>query len=194
MYVVIRQSPMGVTHAIARCLAGEKAAYEEIVSAHADRLVCVLSKLVGNVEDARDIAQETFVRAYLYLDKYDFRRPFEPWLYRIARNLAYNHLKAKGRRAEGALEPDGESRLDAMESETKSPEDGVLAHERRSEVDKVLWKMRTEFREVLMLRYMERMEYGEISLALSIPIGTVKTWLNSAKEQFRKLSDGSDIF
>lgn len=185
---------MGITQAIARCLAGDKAAYEEIVSAHADRLVCVLSKLVGNIEDARDIAQETFVRAYLYLDKYDFRRPFEPWLYRIARNLAYNHLKARSRRAEGSLEPDGDSRLNAMVSETKSPEDGVLAHERVSEVDKVLMKMRTEFREVLMLRYMERMEYEEISAAMSIPIGTVKTWLNRAKEQFRKLADGSDIF
>ena len=185
---------MGVTHAITRCLAGDKAAYEEIVAAHGDRLVYVLSKLVGNIEDARDIAQETFVRAYLYLDRYDVRRPFEPWLYRIARNLAYNHLKARGRRAEGSLEHDSEMRLNTLVSETKSPEDDVLAHETRSEVDKVLLKMRGEFREVLMLRYMERMEYEEIAAAMAIPVGTVKTWLNRAKGQFRKLADGSDIF
>ncbi|MCI0481002.1 MAG: hypothetical protein L0213_05385, partial [Candidatus Dadabacteria bacterium] len=98
---------MEIAQAIARCLSGDKTAYEAVVNAHADKLVAVLSKVMGNIDDARDIAQETFVRAYLHLDKYDTNRPFEPWLYRIARNLAYNHLKLKGRRAEGWLELDG---------------------------------------------------------------------------------------
>ncbi len=185
---------MEIAQAIARCLSGDKGAYEAVVNAHADRLVAVLSKLMGNVDDARDIAQEAFVRAYLHLDKYDINRPFEPWLYKIARNLAYNHLKLKGRRAEGWLELDGEFHLGRLESETKSPVDGVIDDERRSAVDRVLVRMRPEFREVLTLRYMERMEYEEIASVMGIPIGTMKTWLNRAKEQFRKLADGSEIF
>ena len=185
---------MELAHAIARCREGDEAAYEEIVAAHADRLVGVLYKLLGNVEDARDIAQETFVRAYFNLHRYDPRRPFEPWLYRIGRNLAYNHLKATSCRPLAVMDLNDEQALDSFESETKSPMDGVLESERRSTVNHVLLKLRPEFREVLTLRYMERLEYEEIAAKMTIPIGTVKTWLNRAKEQFRKYAEGSEIF
>ena len=84
--------------------------------------------------------------------------------------------------------------VETLESETKSPVDGVLESERRSAIGEVLLKLRPEFREVLTLRYMERLEYEEIAARMTIPIGTVKTWLNRAKEQFRRSAEGSDIF
>ena len=185
---------MEVPDAIKRCREGDTIAYEDIVAAYADRLVGVLFKLLGNLEDARDIAQETFIRAYLNLHRYDPRRPFEPWLYRIGRNLAYNHLRATSYRPLAVMDYDDEQVADAFESETKSPIDGVLENERRSTINKVLLRLRPEFREVLTLRYMERLEYEEIAAKMTIPIGTVKTWLNRAKEQFRRSVEGSDIF
>ncbi len=184
---------MEVSDAIAKCRAGDKLAYEEIVAAHADRLVSVLHKLLGNLEDARDIAQETFVRAYLNLHRYDTSRPFEPWLYRIGRNLAYNHLKATGCRPLSVIDSDDSRIAETLPSETKSPVETVLDGERRDEVAKLLLNLRPEFREVLVLRYMERMEYEEIAVRMTIPIGTVKTWLNRAKEQFRKYAVRSEV-
>lgn len=185
---------MEITHAIARCRAGDKAAYAVVVAAYADRLVSVLQKLLGNLEDARDVAQETFVRAYTNLHRYDPERPFEPWLYRMGRNLAYNHMKAAGRRARQTMKGDENNRLEVIEGDEKSPVDGLLECERRGRIDEVLSSMRPQFREILLLRYMSKLEYEEIAARMSIPMGTVKTWLNRAKEQFRKMAEGSDLF
>ena len=184
---------MNLTHAIERCLGGDKAAYEEVVASHSDKLVLTLCKLLGNIEDARDVAQDTFVKAYMNLHRFDTRRPFEPWLYRIARNQAYNLLKAKGRRPYGALDGSSEEWIIKLKSETKSPLAGVLESETQKEIEKVLSGMRPEFREILALRYMERLDYEEISKKMRIPVGTVKTWLNRAKTQFRKNAEGRDL-
>lgn len=178
--------------AIARCLAGDKAAYQRIVAAHADPLVGILKTIVGNVEDARDLAQETFVRAYRNLHTYDASRPFKPWLYRIGKNLAFNHLSAKKARPEGRLHGRGEEVLGDLQSEERSPMAGLLEDERRAAVDAVLAQMRPQYREVLVLRFMGRLEYEQIAETMEIPVGTVKTWLNRAKERFRQLAAESD--
>jgi RNA polymerase sigma-70 factor (ECF subfamily) len=184
---------MQVADAIARCLAGDKAAYQGVVAAHADQLVAILRPLVGSIDDARDLAQEAFVRAYVNLHRYDARRPFKPWLFRIARNLAYNHLSARKRRPEGRLDAHGETALGAMKSETRSPMVAVLEGERREAVEQVLSEMRPQYREVLVLRYMGRLEYEQIAETMGIPVGTVKTWLNRAKARFRDLARGGEI-
>ncbi len=185
---------MGSMHAIARCRSGDRSAYTEVVAAHADRLVAVLFRILGNLEDARDVAQETFARAFLNLDRYDERRPFEPWLYRIGRNLAYNHIEAKGRRIEGRVERASESRLGEVESPDSPPGDPIEAKEDRRQIEQVLAELRPEYREVLTLRYMEKLEYGEIAARMGVPIGTVRTWLNRAKSQFREAASGKEWF
>jgi RNA polymerase sigma-70 factor (ECF subfamily) len=185
---------MELTHAIARSRAGDKAAYEEVVSCYANRLVRLLHRVLGNIEDARDIAQETFVRAFLNLHRYDLQRPFEPWLYRIARNLAFNHLKAIGRRLESRMDLSNDQPLERIEGDQSSPLKGLIDGERKSDIHGILSAMRPVYREVLTLRYMAKLEYEDIAARMSIPRGTVKTWLNRAKEQFRELARGSDLF
>jgi len=192
---------MDVADAIARCLAGDASAYAAVVAAHGDTLVGVLRSLVGNVEDARDLAQETFVRAYRNLHRYDARRPFRPWLFRIGRNLAFNHLKARKRRPEGRLDDRGHETLaflssDALETgsaETNSPHRAVVQGEARSAIERVLAQLRPAYREVLVLRDMARLEYEESATTLEVPVGTVKTWLNRAKAQFRSLGEGIEV-
>lgn len=184
---------MQLDHAIERCIAGDKAAFETVVAAHADALVGLLRRLLGNAEDARDIAQDTFVRAYQNLHRYDPRRPLKPWLFRIARNLAYNHLKARQRRADAHAADDSEVRLARVASPSPSPAAAVVQAERRSAVDEVLATLRPQFREVLLYRYMERLDYDEIAVVMGIPVGTVKTWLFRAKEQFRQQAAGREI-
>jgi len=182
-----------VADSIARCLAGDKAAYRHVVTAYGDQLVGVLRPLLGSLEDARDVAQETFVRAYVNLQRYDRSRPFRPWLFRIGRNLAYNHLNARRRRPEGQLHDRGATVLGGLESETKSPMHAVVEGERRTAIDEVLALMRPQYREVLVLRYMAKLEYEQIATTMDVPVGTVKTWLNRAKSRFRELARGKEI-
>jgi RNA polymerase sigma-70 factor (ECF subfamily) len=185
---------MQLAHAIERCIAGDRSAYQQVVAAHADGVFGLLRRLLGDAEDARDIAQETFVRAYQNLHRFDRRRPLKPWLLRIARNLAYNHLKARQRRAEGRTAADGHERLDRIAADQPSPAAEVLQRERQSALDQVLATLRPEFREVLLYRYMERLDYEEIAEVMGVPVGTVKTWLFRAKSQFRERATGREIF
>lgn len=177
---------MGLTDAITRCRAGDRSAYREVVLACADRLVAVLFRILGNLEDARDVAQESFARAYANLDRFDLGKPFEPWLYRIARNLAYNHLEARGRRLEGRLPRAGDEALADVEG-GDDPGRGALEAEREERVRRLLDALRPQYREVLTLRYLARLEYREIAERMGVPIGTVRTWLRRAKSESRAL-------
>ena len=112
---------MDITRSIIKSQQGDKNAYSEVVSCYADRLVALLYKMLGNIEDARDIAQDTFIRAFLNLKRFDTSRPFEPWLYRIGRNLAYNHMKSAFQRRAKTFNPSENFELDEVEGETKSP-------------------------------------------------------------------------
>jgi RNA polymerase sigma-70 factor (ECF subfamily) len=185
---------MQLAQAIERCVAGDRAAYQVVVATYADPLVGLLARLVGNVDDARDIAQEAFVRAYQNLHRYDPRRPLKPWLFRIARNLAYNFLKARERRAESRVVDESERALGQLEADQPSPASSVLHKEERNAVDAVLTTMRPEFREVLIYRYMERLDYEEIAGVMGVPLGTVKVWLSRAKAQFRQRAEGYEVF
>jgi RNA polymerase sigma-70 factor, ECF subfamily len=180
--------------AIERSTAGDRSAYAQVVVAHTRAVLGLLRRLLGNPEDARDVAQDTFVRAYRNLHRFDPARPLKPWLLRIARNLAYNHLKAQERQAGMRASQAAATEPDRLPSETSSPLAAVLQVEQRSAVDQILGSMRPEFREVLVYRYMERLDYDEIALVMDIPVGTVKTWLFRAKEQFRKHAEGREVF
>ena len=177
---------MGLTDAIERCRDGDRSAYREVVLACADRLVAILYRILGDLEDARDVSQEAFARAYANLDRFELGRPFEPWLYRIARNLAYNHLEAKGRRLEGRVPRESEEALEAVEG---GEDPGRQAHEaeREERVRRLLEALRPNYREVMTLRYLARLEYREIAERMGIPIGTVRTWLRRAKSESRAL-------
>lgn len=184
---------MGLSQAIGKCRAGDASAFAEVVAAHADRLTAMLYRLLGDIEDARDVAQETFIRAHANLHRYDPARPFEPWLYRIGRNLAYNQLEARGRRLEGRVERESGVAIEGVVG-GDAPDLGVARSERRDRIDAVLAGMRAEYREVLSLRYMLHLEYGDIAARLRVPIGTVRTWLNRAKKEFREAVAGKEWF
>ena len=177
---------MEYREAIAKCLAGDTTAYAVVVSAFADPLAALLRRLLGNEEDVRDVVQEAFIRAYVNLHRYDPDRPFEPWLYRIARNLAYNHLKSRGRRRERSLHHEESRSQVEPEAPAAAPEDPLLRRERKDEVREVLRRLRPEYREVLTLRYLARLEYDAVAQRMGVPVGTVKTWLNRAKKAFRE--------
>jgi len=162
---------------VARCLRGDASAFEPLVVKYQRVLFAVALRLVANYEDARDVTQNTFVRAYEHLDSYDPERRFFSWIYRIAVNESLNLRRA--RRPEEAL-------ADPMEVSGGQSE-AVAAHETAARVERALGKLTEEYREVVVLRYFGDLSYEEIAEAVGVPEKTVKSRLFSARQRLAAL-------
>ena len=166
---------------VARCLTGDRAAFETLVRRYQQVLFTVALKLTGNEEDARDVTQNAFVRAYLKLDTYDPSRKFFSWLYRIAVNQSLN--ARRDRRSHEPLE-------EGIEAERGS--DPVERFETSGRVQAGLMALSKEYREVIVMRYFADLSYEEIAEAVGIPEKTVKSRLFSARQRLGEiLREGS---
>jgi RNA polymerase sigma-70 factor, ECF subfamily len=178
---------------------GDKAAFGELVHQHRRGVVGVVYRLCGDAALAEDAAQEAFVRAWLHLASYEPRSPWRNWLYRIAANVALDHLRRNSRQAAGNVP------LDADSDELSGDEDGEPARESaclaspgeqgpaaRAEQQELAESVRRAVlalppasRAVLVLREYEGFSYREIADALDVPLGTVMSRLNYARTVLR---------
>jgi len=149
-------------------------AFTELVIRYQDRLYNYLYRMTGSREDAQDLAQETFVRAYRSLPRFNLEAPFRPWLYKIATNLAINYVK--GKKPVLVLEEYVPSR-----SLLDSPEDQVEAAEVQTIVAAAIAALPDTYRPIVLMRHIEELSYDEIGRALDLPIGTVKVRLHRAR-------------
>ena len=161
---------------VARCLQGETAAFETLVRRYQQVLFNVALRLTGNVEDARDVTQNAFVRAFLHLDTFDPSRKFFSWLYRIAVNEGLN--ARRDRRQHEPLEETFEA------DPTDDPVERIEASER---VETALLGLSREYREVIVMRYFAELSYEEIAEAIGIPEKTVKSRLFSARQRLGEI-------
>ena len=159
---------------------GDQTAWEALMSAHQEPVFRLAYLLLGDPDEAEDIAQETFLRAYKALDGFDTERPLRPWLLRIASNLAHNRHRSIGRYL-GALTRFARQDPDRIKPTTIQPEDNSQA----------LWqamrKMAKPFQEVIYLRYFLDMSESEMVDTLEVPAGTVKSRLHRALSKLRKI-------
>jgi RNA polymerase sigma-70 factor, ECF subfamily len=167
---------------VARCLKGDPAAFEPLVRKYERALFSVALRLMRDYEDARDATQNTFIRAFEGLERYDPDRKFFSWIYRIAVNECLNL-----RRARKPQEPLGED----FEVPPRSFE-GLQAAEARERMDEALAALTLEYREVIVLRYFAELSYAEISEATGVPEKTVKSRLFSARQRLATLL-GADV-
>jgi RNA polymerase sigma-70 factor (ECF subfamily) len=140
--------------------------------------------MMGRHEDADDVAQETFVRAWEALERYDESYSFHGWLRTIATRLALNELdKRRRRRTQGgeAFELAAESRADAA----PGPDAVVEAREMAERLERIVQALPDEARIPLVLRTVEELSYDEIARILQIPVGTVMSRLHRARKQVR---------
>ena len=148
------------------------------------RYVLRLSSL--SKDDAEDVAQEVFIKAYINLRDFDVGLKFSSWLYRIAHNETVNHFRrAKSRPQTVDLDVQDENLIDRLASDPELQ----LSIDRRTDaglVRDVLDGLDPKYREVLMLRFLEEKDYREISDILQKPMGTVATLINRAKAAFRQ--------
>jgi len=159
-------------------------AYRQIIKRYQTKLFSYLYRLIGNREETEDLLQNVFVKVYNNLDRFDRRKKFSSWIYRIAHNEAVNFLKKKGKKKFISLE-DITTTKDKLEISTsgKSPADSWIKKELKKEVEVAMEKLPAKYKEVLILRYFLDKSYGEMSEILGKPVNTVGTLLNRAKKK-----------
>jgi len=159
---------------------GDVQAYGDIVDRYQRLVYTAAFRILANHDDAQDAAQETFVRAYHSLDRFDHKRPFGPWIRRIAMNLSLNMLRQ--RRPEMQLE---EERA-APQSQALDPETLAIRSEQRDFVKELLMRLPEHYRVAIVLRHYNEMSYAEMAEVLDEPMSTVKSNLFRAR---RKLAE-----
>jgi len=177
---------------IKECQTGDISAFGKLVELHRKRIYQLAYQITGNHEDADDISQEAFIRAYRSVSKFKGESSFSTWLRRIAINLSINHLKKESRR--GRESPDEEildSRIYPPISEwADSPLEDVESKELAQKIRQAMDSLPVVERIVFILRVHQGLSYKEMAQTLGCPMGTVMSRLNRARRRLRdKLKD-----
>jgi RNA polymerase sigma-70 factor (ECF subfamily) len=162
---------------------GDKRAYEALVRRYMADAFYVAYGFVGNAEDARDLSQEAFIKAYRARTRFDESRPFYPWLYRILKNHCLNFV-TRGR-THVSLDDENEHREIASPGPTAL--DDLESEERRRLVRAAMDRLSDDHREIIVLKNFKDHSYREIAEILAIPIGTVMSRLFYARQALRAL-------
>jgi len=184
---VTREEERGV---IQRVLVGETECFEVLVRSNQRRVYNLCLRMTGNAEDAEDLAQESFIRAYQNLESFKGESGFGPWLYRLASNICIDHLRREKRREKGSLtylDDSGAAQEIEVPDERFTPE--VLFERRQAEeqVRQGLDNLTTEHRTILVLRELNGLCYDEIGSALGLSVGTVKSRISRARLALSKI-------
>lgn len=161
--------------AIERCLAGDQQSFEELVRRHQGLVYNLCCQMVGDREQANDLAQETFIKAYLRLREYRGSGQFRSWLCRIASRTCLDYLRSVKGKQWLPLE-------EQMIGTDEDPLDAV----RRDDIKQAISQLPPHYRAVMGLRHQEGFSYQEIAQALGLPLATVKTHLSRARALLRR--------
>jgi RNA polymerase sigma-70 factor (ECF subfamily) len=158
--------------------------YAEIIERYQGKLFAYLYRLIGNKEEAEDLLQDVFIKAYKNLHSFDAERKFSSWIYRIAHNEAVNHIKRKYLKKFISLE-DISSTKDKLEASSSEggADDLWERKEAIKEVGDAVNRLPLKYRQVLLLRYFSDKAYEEIGEILEKPVNTVGTLINRAKKK-----------
>jgi RNA polymerase sigma-70 factor (ECF subfamily) len=177
---------------VAAFLDGEKRAFGELVERYQGRLINFVYRSTGDRERAEDLVQETFIRVYRHLHRFDQSKKFSTWVYTIASNLAKNELRNRSRNPLVLFQTikrnwDADQRPLEWEDNTYRPDDLFRTRHLRQMVEAAVAELPEHHRTVFMLREMEGKTYEEISEITGVNLGTVKSRLNRARNNFAQI-------
>ncbi|HMP77216.1 MAG TPA: sigma-70 family RNA polymerase sigma factor [Kiritimatiellia bacterium] len=183
-----------VAHLVARARGGDEDAFGELVKAFHGRVYGVIYRMVNNAEDARELAQQTWVKAWQRLDSYKGDAQFFTWLYRIATNSVLDQARRSARRREVSLDEEP-AREPRPAVEWQPPDDGrpdrsMEREEIRRAFDAALARLSPEHRMALVLREVEGLSYREIAQAMKSRTGTVMSRIFYARRQVQEWMKG----
>ena len=163
-----------------RARQNDKNAWESLVRENERMVYHIAYRMMQNEEDAKDISQEIFIKVYRSLSKFDESAVFSTWLYRIAVNTCIDALrKRKGNQTISLQEQTQKKQQD-------TPEQNYLQKEEQIQIMQTIESLSPEHKAMILMRDMEDMTYGEIAECLSLSLGTVKSRIARAREQFKK--------
>jgi len=176
----------------------EAAAFEELVAERSGEIYGLLFRLTENGEEARDLTQETFLRAFQNIDRFRGEADIRTWIYRIAINQARNRSRWwRRRRRDATVSLDatygesGQTVMSTLAEPSQNPEQQTLAREREMTLRTALQRLALSYRETVILRDIEGFTYEEIAETLGINVGTVKSRLARGRQELRKKLEGS---
>jgi RNA polymerase sigma-70 factor (ECF subfamily) len=171
-----------------RCRQNDFEAFGRLVDAYQSRVFGFVRRMVPNAEEASDLTQEVFIRAFQSFSRFDGRSSVRTWLFRIAYNLCVDRSRKASRTpAEVSnVGPDGEDQFEAPDHRW-TPEQVTLNAELEAVVERGILSMSEKLRSVLLLHDREDLAYEDIALALNVPVGTVKSRLFLARAHLQKV-------
>ncbi len=180
---------------VRRCLAGDERAYRELIERYERQVYSVAMRMVRVAEDAEDLTQETFVRMFKALDRYDPARPFPAWLLTIAARLSIDQLRRRRVKTVSLFRSEpGSDEEHAVDFADPAPGPEELAEQRQEQrsADRLIGSLPEHYRIVVVLRHQQGLSYEEISEALRLPLGTVKARIHRARALLKeRLEAGS---
>jgi RNA polymerase sigma-70 factor (ECF subfamily) len=178
---------------VKRCQAGEADAFDELVVRYRTRIFGMIYNMVHNEQDAWDLAQDSFVKAWKSMKRFRGQSSFYTWMYRIVMNVTIDWLRKKQIKGAGA-EFDDSIQLKEIDPASKTvPKRDALPYERmqraeiRAQIDNAISQLTPEHRAVILMKEIEDMQYHEIAEALGCSIGTVMSRLFYARKKLQTL-------
>ena len=172
---------------------GREAAYRELIRRYERPVFSLVFRMVRDRELAEDLTQDTFIKVLNHIDRYRSEFKFSSWLFKIANNVAIDHLR---RRQLDTVSMDGSphaTTADAVEAtpfdsptSSESALEEMEAKELGSAIERAIARLRPEYRSCIMLRHVEGRSYEEIATTLDLPLGTVKTYIHRARHELRR--------
>lgn len=171
---------------------GKEAAYRELIRRYERPVYSLIYRMVRDATAAEDLAQDAFIKVLNHIDKYRPEFKFSSWLFKIANNIAIDHLR---RRQIDTISMDGsphatsasdvEATRFEIADQSENALDELAARELGSAIEVAIASLRPEYRNCIMLRHVEGRSYEEIAATLDLPLGTVKTYIHRARHQLR---------
>lgn len=168
---------------------GDMQAFEDLVDMYKDKIYHLAYRMLNYSIEAEDVVQDTFLRVYLNLDRYDENQKFSTWIYRIATNLCIDRLrKRKPSYSLDAEMPESEGAdwYTLLPANQGTPEQEVVLSETQEQIRKAISTLPEKYKSVVILRYLHDMSLQEISDVLNMPVTTVKTRVHRGREYLRK--------
>jgi len=168
---------------------GNQEAFAQLMDLYKDKVYHIVYRMLGNVHESQDVAQEAFLRAYMNIDSYDINRKFSTWLFRIATNLAIDRIRKK--KPDFHLEDQVAGTEDLtyysqFSADEELPEDQVIQLEMQEWIQAEILQLPPKYRSAIILKYLEDLSLKEISEILNLPVATVKTRIHRGREALRK--------
>lgn len=174
------------------CQKGDADAFEKLISVYEKRILNYCYKMMGNMPDAEDAAQEVFVKVFRFIQSFNNQSAFSTWLYRIASNVCLDLLRKAKRQNKGMVHinqqnDEGEDFTLSIEDTAPTPYEEAQLSEAHRELMKALDKLDAEQRKVILLRDVEGFSYDEIAQITGSATGTVKSRINRARRALQKI-------